>query len=309
MIIIEPHTSTIPPTVATIGMFDGVHCGHQSLIQQIADVASSRGLHKSVITFSTHPRQILQPDYQLPLLNTFEERIQHLAQADVDYAIVLDFTAGLAQLTAQQFITMLHDTYNVQVLCIGYDHRFGHNRSEGFEDYRKYGQELGMEVIQAQAHTLDGHFISSSSIRKALIAGNIRTANKMLGYNYNMKGCVVNGQQIGRKIGFPTANIQLSDTHKLIPAHGVYAVRVTLDNHSQYCGVLNIGHRPTIEGDHSLSIEVHLFNFEGNLYGQTINIELIDYLREEQQFDSLTTLQQAIRQDTTQAREILHQLL
>ncbi len=307
MIIVKSQTNTISPTIATIGMFDGVHCGHQFLIQQVADAASARGVGRSVITFSTHPRQVLQPDYKFSLLNTFDERMQHLAQADVDYAIVLNFTSELAQLTAQQFITMLYNTYNIQGLCIGYDHRFGHNRSEGFEDYYKYGKELGMEIIQAQAYAPDGYYVSSSSIRKALSAGNIKAANKMLGYNYNLKGVVVSGHQLGREIGYPTANIQLSDKHKLIPAHGVYAVRVTLDNHTQYCGVMNIGHRPSIEGDHSLSLEVHLLNYKGNLYDKVIDVELIEYLREEKTFDSLSTLQQAIQQDTAQAQEILQQ--
>lgn len=305
MIIVEPHQGLNTPTVATIGMFDGVHRGHLSLIEQVSDIATSKGLGKSVVTFSTHPREVIQPGYKMSLLNTFEERISHLEQTGIDNAIVLDFTPQLAQLTAQQFITMLHNTYNIQVLCIGYDHRFGHNRSEGFEEYCRYGEALGMEIIQAQELNCRECSISSSAIRKMLIAGNISAANKMLGYNYNISGIVVSGRQIGRELGFPTANIQPNNSQKLIPALGVYAVKVTLPDNSRYAGIMNIGRRPTIEGNHDVSLEVHIFNFDSDLYNKQLTIELIDYIREEKQFDSLTSLRKAIQQDTHTAYNIL----
>lgn len=305
MIIVEPHKSHIPPTTATIGMFDGVHRGHLSLLQQVRDIASSRGMPGSVVTFTTHPRKVLQPDFALSLLNSFDERMLHLEQSGIDYAITLDFTPNVAQLTARQFITLLHNTYNIQVLCIGYDHRFGHNRSEGWEEYCQYGKELGMEIIQAQVFDTNGCVVSSSAIRRALMAGNIQHANHMLGYHYNITGKVIGGQQLGRKIGFPTANIELIDNHKLIPAKGAYAVIATLPNGTQYGGMMNVGERPTVQGDHTLSIEVHLFDYNDNLYGQQLNIQFIDYMREEKHFDSLETLQRTLHHDADTARNIL----
>lgn len=309
MIIVEPHQIVTTPTVATIGMFDGVHRGHLSLIRQVSDIAADRGLGKSVVTFSSHPRQVLQPDYKMSLLNSFDERMMHLEDAGFDYVVVLDFTPALAQLTAREFITMLHNTYNIEVLCIGYDHRFGHNRSEGFDDYCCYGKELGMEIIQAQELDNNGCTISSSAIRKALMAGDVKEANEMLGYNYNIVGTVVGGHRIGRKMGFPTANIVPCDTCKLIPANGVYVVKATLPDGTCHGGVMNIGIRPTIQGDNSLSLETHLFDFEGDIYDFLLRVEFIDHLRDEKQFDSLDTLRQAITDDIWTARNILQYIL
>ena len=309
MIIVEPHHIVTTPTVATIGMFDGVHRGHLSLIRQVSDIAVDRGLGKSVVTFLSHPRQVLHPDYKMSLLNSFDERMKHLEETGVDYAVVLDFTPALAQLTAREFITMLHNTYNIQVLCIGYDHRFGHNRSEGFDDYYRYGKEFGMEIIQAQELDNNGCTMSSSAIRKALVAGDVKAANEMLGYNYNIVGTVVGGHRIGRKMGYPTANIAPCDTSKLIPANGVYVVKATLPDGTCHGGVMNIGIRPTIQGDNSLSLEVHLFDFEGDIYNTLLRVEFVDHLREEKQFDSLDTLRQAIANDTRAARNILQYIL
>lgn len=306
MIIIDrPHKIDMP-IIATIGMFDGVHLGHRSLIAFVQENARKRGVPTAVITFATHPREVLRPNDMMPLLNTFDERMQHLAETGIDYAIVLEFSQELAQKSAYEFISLLHECYNVQALCIGYDHRFGHNRSEGFAEYCRHGQEIGVEIIEAKPFVIEQGTISSSATRKALMAGDIYKASAMLGYHYTLAGKVVEGSQIGRTIGFPTANIAPNDTHKLLPAIGAYAVRVTLDDGNSYGGMLNIGQRPTIAGNNHLSIEVHLFDFWGNLYGHNISIEFIAYLRQEKRFDSLDDLKNMLQNDAKTAQHILH---
>ena len=263
-IVNQPHKIE-RPVVATIGMFDGVHLGHRSLISHVEQIALDRGMDSAVITFATHPREVLHPDTTMPLLTDYNERTHLLAESGIVNAIVLDFSPQLAQKSAYEFISLLHDCYNVQVLCIGYDHRFGHNRSEGFADYCKHGREIGVEIVEAKPFIIKEGTISSSAIRRALNANDIATANAMLGYNYTLRGTVVGGHKIGRTIGFPTANITPTDRHKLLPAKGVYAIRATLDNGNTYQGMLNIGMRPTIAGTNTLSIEANLFDFSCNL--------------------------------------------
>lgn len=303
-IVDQPHKIE-HPIVATIGMFDGVHLGHRSLIAFVNQMAHERGMDSAVITFATHPREVLHPDTVMPLLTDYNERIALLGESGIDHAIVLNFSPELAQKSAREFISLLHDCYNVKVLCIGYDHRFGHNRSEGFAEYCKHGQEIGVEIVEAKPFIITEGTISSSAVRRALNANDIATANAMLGYNYTLRGTVVGGHKIGRTIGFPTANITPSDYHKLLPAKGVYAIRATLDNGLTYGGMLNIGERPTISGDNTLSIEANLFNFTGDLYGQKIAIEFIAFLRHETRFTSLDELKHALEQDALCAQHIL----
>ena len=303
-IVDQPHKIE-HPIVATIGMFDGVHLGHRSLIAFVNQMAHERGMDSAVITFATHPREVLHPDTVMPLLTDYNERIALLGESGIDHAIVLNFSPELAQKSAREFISLLHDCYNVKVLCIGYDHRFGHNRSEGFAEYCKHGQEIGVEIVEAKPFIIAEGTISSSAVRRALNANDIATANAMLGYNYTLRGTVVGGHKIGRTIGFPTANITPSDYHKLLPAKGVYAIRATLDNGLTYGGMLNIGERPTISGDNTLSIEANLFNFTGDLYGQKIAIEFIAFLRHETRFTSLDELKHALEQDALCAQHIL----
>lgn len=303
-IIDQPHRIE-RPIVATIGMFDGVHLGHRSLIAYVQQIACERGMDTGVITFATHPREVLRPDTIMPLLTDYNERMAHLADTGIDNAIVLNFNSELAQKSAREFISLLHDCYNVKVLCIGYDHRFGHNRSEGFAEYCRHGQEIGVEIVEAKPFIIAEGTISSSAVRRALNANDIATANAMLGYNYTLRGTVVDGHKIGRTIGFPTANITPSDYHKLLPTKGVYAIRATLDNGQTYGGMLNIGERPTISGDKTLSIEANLFDYSGDLYGQKIAIEFIAFLRHEIRFASLEELKNALEQDALNARHKL----
>ena len=295
-LIEDTHPQTLAPTVATIGFFDGVHLGHRYLINQVKIAASQCGWHSSIITFPVHPRQVIQSDYQPQLLSSPEEKIELLASTSIDNCILLPFTQELSRLTAWEFMQLLYDKYKVRMLVIGYDHRFGHNRAETFEDYCRYGRELGIHIMQATAYTQEQDKVSSSAIRRALLSGEISTATKYLGYNYFMQGTIVSGYQVGRKIGFPTANLQVDCPNKLIPAIGVYAVRVSV-NGQHYKGMLNIGHRPTINNGTDLSIEVHILDFEGDIYHQPMRIEFIDFLRPEAKFHSVDELVLQIQKD------------
>lgn len=295
------------PLYAAIGMFDGVHRGHRSLIDIVREKAHIIGTDSAVITFREHPREILHPETHIPLLSTFDERMQRLEAAGLDYAIVFDFTPQIARLSARDFLALLAEKYALKGLVIGYDHRFGHNRSDGINEYKAYGQEFGIEVIQAAPFLINGYTVSSSAIREALMQREVSKANLMLGYRFPLSGCVVDGHRIGRSLGFPTANVQFFGSNKLLPPVGVYAVTATLSDGSRHNGMMNIGYRPTIDGDHRLSVEAHLFDFNGNLYGQNITIALVDYIRDERKYESLDELRTHLIHDAEEARRIIAQ--
>ncbi|MBQ8889683.1 MAG: bifunctional riboflavin kinase/FAD synthetase [Bacteroidaceae bacterium] len=284
------------PMVATIGFFDGVHLGHRFLINQVKAAAAQTGWQSSIITFPVHPRQVIQSEFQPQLLSSPEEKIELLAATGIDNCILLPFTRELSMLTAREFMQLLYIRYNVRMLVIGYDHRFGHNRTETFEDYCRYGKELGIHIMQATAYTQEQDKVSSSAIRRALQTGDIRTATKFLGYPYFLEGTVVDGYKVGRKIGFPTANLQVDFPNKLIPSVGVYAVWVSVGG-KQWKGMLNIGHRPTLNNGTNLSIEVHILDFEGDIYRQKMRIEFIDFLRPETKFSSVDELIEQMKKD------------
>ena len=288
-IIKDTYPQSLPPTVATIGFFDGVHLGHRYLINQVKIAASQCGWCSSIITFPIHPRQVIQSDYQPQLLSSPEEKIELLSQTGVDNCILLPFTPELSRLTAYEFMQLLFEKYKVRMLVIGYDHRFGHNRAETFEDYCRYGRELGIHIMQAMAYTQEQDKVSSSAIRRALLSGDVMTAQKYLGYNYFLEGTVVDGYKVGRKIGFPTANLRVDFPNKLIPSIGVYAVRVQVAD-QQWKGMLSIGYRPTINNGNDLSIEVHILDFQGDIYNQQMRLEFIEFLRPEIKFDSVDEL-------------------
>ena len=302
-IIRDTHPQALAPSVATIGFFDGVHLGHRHLINQVKMAASLNGWCSSIITFPVHPRQVIQSNYQPSLLSSPEEKVELLGTTGIDNCILLPFTRELSQLTAREFMQLLYDNYKVRMLVIGYDHRFGHNRAETFEDYCRYGRELGIHIMQATAYTQEQDKVSSSAIRRALLSGEISTATKYLGYNYFMQGTIVSGYQVGRKIGFPTANLQVDFCNKLIPAIGVYAVRVSV-NRQNYKGMLNIGHRPTINNGTDLSIEVHILDFEGDIYNQPMRIEFVDFLRPEAKFQSVDELVLQIQKDKEETLKV-----
>lgn len=297
---------TISPSVATIGFFDGVHRGHRFLIDHVVKMARSSGLDATVITFDRHPRQVLHADYQPRMLSTLDEKLAHLRQTALDNIVVLHFDEQLARLSARDFMaSVLLRQLNVRKLVMGYDNRFGHNRAETFADYVRYGAELGIEVVADTALAIDEVNVSSSVVRRFVESGNLPMANACLGYPYQIQGVVVPGLQNGRKMGFPTANIDVSGTGKLLPESGVYAVRVQLeDNETPHGGMINIGIRPTFNGK-KMSVEVHLFDFDGNLYGKRLSVTFYKRIRGERKFNSMEALSRQLADDKRQIEAFL----
>ena len=301
------YTETYPqqPLFAALGVFDGVHRGHRAVIARVESEAAARGLSSAVITFRAHPQQVLRPQVPFRMLTSPEERETLLRQTGIDRVIFLDFTREMSLLSAFDFLQILSSHYRVKGLIIGYDHRFGHNRAEGFDDYVKYGQRLGMEILHADELVTDAGPVSSSIIRELLIKGDLTTANHLLSYPYTLHGKVVNGFHVGRELGFPTANIDIDYPDKLIPANGVYATRIVLPDGNRYNGMLNIGNRPTLNRPNDYSIEANLFDFSGNLYGSPLAVELIRYMRPEQTFADITALRAQLIADEAAIRKIL----
>ncbi|WP_286007537.1 riboflavin biosynthesis protein RibF [Barnesiella viscericola] len=301
------YTETNPqqPLFAALGVFDGVHRGHRAVIARVESEAAARGLSSAVITFRAHPQQVLRPQVPFRMLTSPEERETLLRQTGIDRVIFLDFTREMSLLSAFDFLQILSSHYQVKGLIIGYDHRFGHNRAEGFDDYVKYGQRVGMEILHADELVTDAGPVSSSIIRKLLVEGDLTTANHLLSYPYTLHGKVVNGFHVGRELGFPTANIDIDYPDKLIPANGVYAARIVLPDGNRYNGMLNIGNRPTLNRPNDYSIEANLFDFSGNLYGSSLAVELIRYMRPEQTFADITALRAQLIADEAAIRKIL----
>lgn len=306
MLTIYPGKKILPvkPCVATIGFFDGVHRGHRFLIERLKEDAKAAGLESTVITFERHPRQVLSSDYQPKLLTTFEEKRLLLSRTGVDNCAVLQFDRQMAQMTAREFMErVLAGLLNVKRLYIGYDHRFGHNREEGFEDYVRYGRELGIEVLQNTAFDLEGVNVSSSVIRSFLQEGEVEMAARCLGYPYFVSGKVMPGVQEGRKLGFPTANIEVT-AEKLIPASGVYAVTARLEGSAALKpAMMNIGTRPTF-GENEQTLEVHILDFEDNIYGKELLVSFAHRLRGERKFRSAEDLADQLRKDAEEVRHI-----
>ena len=279
--------------VATIGMFDGVHRGHQFVLQHVVDEARQRGLQSMAITFDKSGPQTLTSLDQKRLL---------LTKTGIDRIEVLTFNDVLKQMTAREFMQQeLRDRLGVKVLLTGYDNRFGHNRTEGFDDYVRYGQELGIEVLQLPQ---EGE-ISSSIIRQLVAEGAISKANELLGNPYTILGSVEHGEHIGTKLGYPTANLVLVDDCQLIPAAGVYAVKIRMENSVEWKhGMMNIGMRPTFDGQ-SQTLEVNVFRLKENLYGQQLQVAFFERLRGEQRFDNIEALKAQLQQDAIEAERIL----
>lgn len=299
------------PCVATIGFFDGVHKGHRYLIQQVKEIAAAKGLPSALVTFPIHPRKVMNTDYHPELLTTSEEKIKLLADTGVNYCLMLNFTPEISRLTAKDFMTRLLKCYQVKYLVIGYDHRFGHNRSESFEDYVRYGEAIGIEVIRARAFTSTPETslspnvpISSSLIRHLLHQGDVDIAARCLGYEYFLDGTVVGGYQVGRKIGFPTANLSVNAPEKLIPADGVYAVWVTFDGKT-YKGMLNIGIRPTVDNGPNRTIEVNILHFHSDIYNKFIRLTLVKQTRPELKFNSMDELIDQLHKDAVEIEALL----
>lgn len=294
------------PFVATLGFFDGVHIGHRYLINQVKAKAKQLNLPAAVITFPEHPRKVLQQDYQPKLLCGYEEKLEQLETTGIDYCISMPFTVEISRFTAKEFMEkVLKDKINVHTFVVGHNHRFGHNRKEGFAEYVEYGKELGINVIQASELRFEDHHVSSSLIRRLLSEGKIIIANKLLSYNYKFSGKIIEGYKVGRTIGFPTANIQAWEKYKVIPALGVYAVFVRIENEI-YKGMLYIGTRPTLQNTNEISMEVNIFDFTGDLYNRSLTVEFIDFIRPDMKFDNIKLLVAQIQHDKITVMERLN---
>jgi len=296
--------TTQQPTVLTIGTFDGVHLGHQKIVERVVTTARQEGLLATVFTFFPHPRMVVQHDKGLKLIHTLEEKKQLLQQLGVDLLVVQPFNEAFAQLTAEEFVsTILVQRLNVKKVIIGYDHRFGRNRTANIDDMRLFGKKYGFAVEEISVQEVDEVSVSSTKIREALNKGDVTTAEHYLGTPYSLTGRVVHGLKLGRTLGYPTANIQVTEDYKLIPKDGVYAVYSYIDGRKVY-GMMSIGKNPTIEGK-GASIEVYFFDFNGNLYDQKLTIEFVQYLREEQKFATIDLLKKQLQDDETAARKAI----
>lgn len=291
-------------TYVTIGTFDGVHFGHQKIIEKLIDEAKKAGKKSVVLTFFPHPRMVLQKDVSLELINTIEERATLLEKTGLDYLIIHPFSKEFSRMTALEFVRdILVNQLNISKLIIGYDHHFGKNREGNITQLTEYSHLYDFKVEEIPAQDIDDVSVSSTKIRRALATGNLKTANNFLGYNFMLNGNVVNGKKLGGKIGYPTANIDIKESYKLIPKTGVYIVKSTIDEKT-ILGIMNIGNRPTVNGNHQ-TIEVHFFDFNQNLYDRNLTIELIYFLRDEEKFDSVEILIQQLKKDEKTARDYI----
>lgn len=293
------HSATFSPktqTTVTVGTFDGVHLGHQKIIKQLVASAKKNGSAPTLLTFDPHPRKVVQPNAFVELIQTIEERAETLASLGLVHMVVHPFTKAFSQLSAADYVKdFLVDMLNIDQIIIGYNHRFGKNRMASVEELQHYGAIYGFEVTKINAEELDNISISSTKIRTAIAMGDVVTAHAFLGHPFTLSGTVIKGKQRGRAMGFPTANIAINHPDKIIPKNGVYAVRVRLQQ-KDHLGMMNIGLNPTVNGE-DRSIEVHIFNWAENVYDQTIQVSLIDRIRDELKFDSLTALQKQLEKD------------
>lgn len=297
------------PTIVTIGTFDGVHVGHKKILEKITQNTNNSDCESLVLTFFPHPRTVLQTGTEMKQLNTIDEKSNLIEKAGIDNLVIHPFDREFSQLTAEEFVKqVLVDTFNIQKIVIGYDHRFGKNRTADINDLIAFGNQYNFEVEQISAEELNEVAVSSTKIRSALTEGNIKLANSFLGYNYTITGKVVQGKQLGRTIGFPTANIYVEEDYKLIPNSGVYVVECKIDNQF-YFGMMNIGTNPTIENtDLNQKIEVNIFNFDTEIYDKSITVSFLKRIRSEQKFDSLESLKAQIAMDKMESLQFIKKL-
>jgi riboflavin kinase/FMN adenylyltransferase len=295
-------------SVITIGTFDGVHKGHQKLIERINFLAQQNQGESIIITFHPHPRLVINPqDKSLRLLNTIEEKVSLLEKYGVDNLVIVPFSRDFSEQTAEDYISnFLVKNFRPKNIVIGYDHKFGKNRSGDYHLLEEMKGQYGYTMEEISKETLDDIGISSTKIRNALQSNEVALANDLLGHNYTLTGTVVRGLQNGRKLGYPTANLQVNDEHKLIPKTGIYAVNVTDASAlgETYKGMLSIGYNPTFDGKEQ-TIEVNILDYNKDIYGNTLTLEFIAYIRDEKKFDSLEALIEEIKNDERKSREIL----
>ncbi len=296
-------------TIITIGTFDGVHIGHRKILERLTNNAKKSGLRSTVLTFFPHPRMVLQKDTNIKLLNTLEEKTQILTKMGLDYLIVHPFTKQFSRLSATDFVRdILVNGLKAKKVVIGYDHRFGRNRNANINDLRAFGETLDFEVEEIPAQEIDDVSVSSTKIRKALTAGDVAMANNYLGYAYMLTGTVKKGKELGRQLGFPTANLVIAESFKLIPKNGAYAVKSHIGG-KQVSGMMNIGHNPTVSKEKNdgsqKNIEVHFFDFDENLYGQKLQVDVIERIRDEHKFNTIEELRQQLQKDKNVALRLI----
>jgi riboflavin kinase/FMN adenylyltransferase len=284
------------PTVVTIGTFDGVHIGHQKIIKRLINTGKFQELKSVILTFFPHPRMVLQKDSNIKLINTIDERYTILDALGLDYLLIKKFTKEFSRLSAEDFVKqILVEKLHAKKVIIGYDHRFGRNRNADINDLKIFGETYGFDVEEISAQDINDVAVSSTKIRKALNEGNITKANNFLGYNFMLTGMVVKGKGLGKKIAYPTANIYIEEDYKIIPKQGSYIVSSVINDKAIY-GMMNIGMNPTVNGN-TQTIEVHFFNFDQDIYGKKIQIDLLQRIRDEEKFESVDTLKIQLAKD------------
>lgn len=294
-------------TILTLGTFDGVHIGHKKILEKVIQHTHGEEYESLVLTFFPHPRMILQERSEIKLLNTISEKVILLEQLGIQNLVIHPFDESFSRLTAEEFVkTVLVEQFKIQKIIIGYDHRFGRNRTADINNLIEFGEKYNFEVEQISAQEINAISVSSTKIRNAIQQGDMVLANKYLGYNYFLTGNVIQGKQLGRTIGFPTANLKIEEDYKLIPLKGVYIVSSQINNQEVF-GMMNIGLNPTVGGE-NLSIEIHYLDFEADLYNQQITISILKRIRGEEKFDSITLLKEQIEKDKIQTLSYIEAL-
>ena len=291
-------------TILTIGTFDGVHIGHQKVLERLTKEAKNNNLKSSVLTFFPHPRTVLNPNKPLKLINSVNERTDLLSKSKIDNLIIHPFDKSFSELDPEKYVLeILVKKLKAKIILIGYDHKFGKNRTADINDLKMYGEKYGFKVIEIKAEEISNIAISSTKIRKAISEGDISTAKEYLGYDVTLSGRIVHGKSIGRTIGFPTANVEMSEEYKLLPKNGVYLIQ-SIINKKQVFGMMNIGVKPTLI-ESSKTIEINFFDFEGNLYDRNIHVDIKQFIRDEIKFDSLELLKSQIQKDKINCNSII----
>ena len=294
-------------TILTLGTFDGVHIGHKKILEKLIQKTKNEDYESLVLTFFPHPRMVLQEHSDIKLLNTIDEKIALLEQIGIENLVIHPFDETFSRLTAEEFVkTILVDRFHIQKIIIGYDHRFGRNRTANIDDLIAFGKEYNFEVEQISVQEINDISVSSTKIRTALLDGDMDLANKYLGYDYFLSGIVVKGKQLGRTINFPTANLKIEENYKLIPQNGVYIVKSTIDQKTVF-GMMNIGFNPTVDGQ-GQTIEIHYFDFDTDLYNQKIKVSMLHRIRSEQKFESVALLKEQLEKDKKTATDYLSKI-